>query len=277
MTAEFGSRFVYSDGMRLHVEDSGGNLAPVVMLHGGGPGASARSNYERNVKALSAVGRLILIDLPGYGRSDKPELSGPRLAFFAGHVRRVLDALSIDRADFIGNSLGGAVATKLALDTPDRVRRLVLMGPAIGFPVFGPFPTEGMRHMGGYYAGEGPTPEKMRALVNVMVHDPAGVSDDLVAERYAASTQPDVLAAPLNPPGPKAPFEQLWPEVGRIAHPTLLLWGRDDRVVPFDSAFVVFKQLRDAELHVFAETGHWVQWERAAAFNRLAAEFLTRP
>ncbi|MFY9351045.1 MAG: alpha/beta fold hydrolase [Sphingobium sp.] len=276
MTLALESRYIHSSGLKLHVQDGGGDGFPIICLHGGGPGASGYSNYHRNIDALAAVGRVILIDLPGYGESDKPELEGPRLAFFSGHVRAVMDELGLAQVDLIGNSLGGGTAAKLALDTPERVRRMVLLGPPIGMPVFSPFPTEGWRHMAGYYRGEGPTKEKMRAWIEALIHDPSQVTDAIVEERFAASTRPDVLAAPLNEPGPKAPFEPIWQDVGRIAHPTLILWGRDDRVVPYESGLMAFKQMKRAELHVFAETGHWVQWERTDAFNRLTAEFLSR-
>jgi 2-hydroxy-6-oxonona-2,4-dienedioate hydrolase/4,5:9,10-diseco-3-hydroxy-5,9,17-trioxoandrosta-1(10),2-diene-4-oate hydrolase len=277
MTTQLTSHFIKSDGITIHVQDSGGIGFPLICLHGGGPGASGISNFSRNVDALAKIGRLILIDLPGYGESDKPELNGPRLTFFSGHVRAVMDSLDIAKADLIGNSLGGGTAAKLAIDSPDRVRRLVLLGPAVGFPIFSPFPTEGWRHMAGYYRGEGPTIEKMRAWIEVLIFDQSQVTDAIVEERFRASTRPDVLAAPLNEPGPKAPFEPIWQDMARLAHPTMILWGRDDRVVPFESGFIAFKQMRNAELHIFSETGHWVQWEQVEAFNRITAEFLGRP
>ena len=268
---------INSDGLKLHVSEIGTGPA-LICLHGGGPGASALSNFRGNLDALAANRRVILPDLPGYGESDKPELAGPRLAFFSKHVRAVMDALDVAQADFIGNSLGGATATKIALDTPTRVRRLVLLGPAIGFPIFSPFPTEGWRHMANYYKGEGPTREKMRAWLEVLVFDASTITDALLEERFQASIRPDVLAAPLNEPGPKAPFEPLWQQgLMTLPHPVLMLWGRDDRVVPMESGLIALKQLPKAELHVFASTGHWVQFEQREAFNRLTLEFLARP
>lgn len=268
---------ILSDELTMHVAEVGEGR-PLICLHGGGPGAFGISNYRDNLAALAPGRRVILPDLPGYGASDKPELVGPRLAFFSRHVRNMMDNLGIDQADFIGNSLGGGTATKLAMDTPDRARRLILLGPAIGFPIFTPFPTEGWRHMAGYYRGAGPSVEKMRAWLNVLVANPTKITETLAQERYEASIQPDLLSAPLNEPGPKAPFEQLWAEgIGKVEHRVLLLWGRDDRVVPMESGFAAFKQLPNAEFHIFANTGHWVQFEQAEAFNRLSVEFLDRP
>jgi 4,5:9,10-diseco-3-hydroxy-5,9,17-trioxoandrosta-1(10),2-diene-4-oate hydrolase len=186
-----------------------------------------------------------------------------------------MDALGVERASLVGNSLGGGTALRMALDAPGRVSRLVLMGTGGSLPLFTPYPTEGMQRIAGFYEGEGPTLEKLRRVLELLVFDQTRLTDELVHERFAAATRPDVIAnPPMRGRGGK-PVDALWREpLGSVTQSTLLLWGREDRVMPLDAAFVLLKALPLAELHVFPQCGHWVQWEQAARFNALVSEFL---
>ena len=123
------SHFVSVDGVKLHYHDIGSG-PPLLLLHGGGPGASGLSNYSRNIATLAAEYRLIIPDLVGYGQSDKPELHGPRFAIYAKGILGLMSAIGIERAHVVGNSLGGGTAIKMVLDAPERIGKLVLMGPA---------------------------------------------------------------------------------------------------------------------------------------------------
>ena len=121
------------DGLQLHYLDIGGrdigSGEPVIFIHGSGPGASGHSNFKQNYPVFAAAGyRIIVPDLPGYGASDKPDTLYT-LDFFVAALSGLLDALDIQRCVLVGNSLGGAIAIKLALDQPQRVSRLVLMAP----------------------------------------------------------------------------------------------------------------------------------------------------
>src|ERR1700757_5159720 len=133
---------------------------PVVMLHGGGPGASGLSNYSRNVDALAERFHVIVPDLPGYGRSSKGVNGSDPFKFLADTIRGMLDELGIQKAHFVGNSYGGACALRLALDTPERVDRMVLMGPG-GIGTTRALPTAGLNRLLSYYGGEGPSREKL--------------------------------------------------------------------------------------------------------------------
>src|SRR5689334_16563490 len=105
------------DGKPIYYLDIG-NGEPLVLIHGGGPGASGWSNYNRNVNALGAKYRLIIPDLPGYGRSDKSPITVPRYGAYAKAINGLLDNLGISNAHVVGNSLGGGTAIKMALETP---------------------------------------------------------------------------------------------------------------------------------------------------------------
>jgi pimeloyl-ACP methyl ester carboxylesterase len=268
------SHFAEIDGVKIHFHEIGEG-APVILLHGGGPGASGWSNYGRNVPELESSFRLIVPDLIGYGQSGKPHLEGPRFAIFAKSIFGLMDRLGIGSAHVIGNSLGGGTAIKMALDVPERVDRLVLMGPAGLLCPQTPYPTLGVRQIMEFYSGEGPTLEKLRAFLQTMIFDSSQLTDALLQERLAAATAPDLIANPPLGKGGPPPIEQLWREdLSRITHETLILWGREDRVNPMDMHLTLLAQLPNAQFTVFTRCGHWVQWEKAEAFNALVGLFL---
>ncbi len=272
--------------MHLHYEEAGTGGAteaagpPVVLLHGGGPGASGPSNFRRNLPVFAQRFRTLVVDQPGYGKSDKPPVIGNYFTFAADALAGLLDELGIERAHLVGNSLGGGTAVRFALSYPDRAGRLVLMGPGgLSLNVFAPDPTEGVRRLGEFAAPPGPSREKMAAFLRTLVFNAKLVTDDLIDERYAAACDPQALAAMasmglsfFDP----ASFEQglLWREAHRLRNRVLLIWGREDRVNPVDGALVALKVIRRAQLHVFGGCGHWVQLEKFDEFNRLAIGFL---
>jgi 4,5:9,10-diseco-3-hydroxy-5,9,17-trioxoandrosta-1(10),2-diene-4-oate hydrolase len=266
--------------MHLHYDEAG--QGPVtVMLHGGGPGASGMSNFKNNLPAFSEHFRTLVVDQPGYGKSDKPPVEGNYFTFAATALKDLLDELHINQAvHLVGNSLGGGTAVRFALENPERAGRLVLMGPGgLSLNVFAPDPTEGVKRLAEFGAPPGPSREKMEAFLRTLVFDQRLVTDELIDERYATASDPESLQAMASMGASffdPASYEQglLWREAHRLRHRVLLIWGREDRVNPVDGALVAMKMIRRAQLHVFGGCGHWVQLEKAAAFNRLAIEFL---
>ncbi|MGE0666131.1 MAG: alpha/beta fold hydrolase [Sphingomonadales bacterium] len=268
------SHFAEIDGVRLHYHDIGSG-EPLMLIHGGGPGASGWSNYSRNVAELSKEYRLIIPDLVGYGQSDKPTLSGPRFAIYAKGMLGLMDRLGIPRINVVGNSLGGGTAIKMVLDAPERIGKLVLMGPAGLIAPSTPMPTVGVRQIMEFYTGEGPSREKLRAFLQTMIYDTSFLTEELLDQRFAAATQPDLVANPPLGKGGPPPIEALWKEnLAGITHDTLILWGREDRVNPLDMHLTLLAQLPNAQFTVFTRCGHWVQWEKAKQFNRLVADFV---
>jgi pimeloyl-ACP methyl ester carboxylesterase len=253
----------------------------LVMLHGGGPGASAVANYGQNLAALSKHFRVVLPDQPGFGGSYRPsqeELDGFSITQIAvDALVEAFDQLGIEKFHLLGNSLGGAAAIALAQQHPDRVVRLLLMAPGGGWLPFGPTPTEGQKAMFRYYNGDGPSLRKMKDFIRVMVADPRQFGDDAVQARYEASLDESHVAfyhAYNDAFAKRHGMDPLWQRVHKIKAPTLLLWGRDDRTITLDGAQLMLKQIRDVQLHVFGGCGHWVQLERQAAFERLVNDFL---
>lgn len=267
-------------GTDIFVTDTGGDGPAVVMLHGGGPGASGVSNFSRNIEALAQSHRVIVPDLPGYGRSTKYVDHSDPFGYLADAIRGLLDELGIATAHLIGNSYGGAAALRLALDTPDRVGKLVLMGPG-GIGTTRGLPTDGLKSLLSYYGGEGPSREKLAAFVRTyLVYDAGAVPDELIDLRYQASIDPAVVANPplRRPSG----LRTLWRmdltrdrRLKQLANPTLVLWGRDDKVNRPAGGPLLLNLMPNAELVMTSHTGHWMQWERAELFNELVAEFLS--
>ena len=266
-----GSSTIQASGVRLHYNDIGSGT-PVVCLHGGGPGASGWSNFSQNVPALSARYRLLLVDMPQFGRSEKVVIQGGRLSYVSGVLKGFLDALDIPKAHFIGNSMGAQTAFKFAIDNPERMGRLVAMGNGtIAQTVFTPRPTEGIKQIQAFYKGDGPSAEKLRRLITTLVYDASFLTEELLAERYAAASDPEAVALWSKTPPQN---EDIGALLDKVLCPALLIWGIEDRFSPIEGGLALLKRLKDARLHVFAQCGHWAQVEKAREFERLALDFL---
>ncbi len=263
--------------VRMHYHDEGAG-EPVVLLHGGGPGASGWSNFGHNAAVLATVFRVLLPDQPGFGRSAAPDVVGNYFTFSADALAALLDHLSVEKAHVIGNSLGGGTAVRFALRYPDRAGKLVLMGPGgLSINVFSPDPTEGVSRLTAFAIE--PSRDRMAAFLRSLVFDQKLITDALVDDRYEAARTPEALAAMTSlgrsffDPA-TAEDGMLWREAHRLRNQVLLIWGREDRVNPLDGALVALKQIRKAQLHVFGRCGHWAQLEKAGEFNRLVLDFL---
>lgn len=273
------ARTVALGNRQIHLHEFGAG-PPVLMLHGGGPGASGQSNYARNIDALASRFRVLVPDLPGYGGSSKGVNSEDPFGDLAAAMLALLDALGIDRAHVVGNSLGGACALRMALEQPGRVDRLVLMGPG-GIGISQAAPTEGLKRLLGYYAGEGPTLEKLRTFIcEDLVFDGSRIPEAVLRERFEASIDPEVLASPpLRAPKDLEAFRRLDflldPRLPALAHRTLVLWGTADRVNPATGAMALQARMPACDAYLFSRTGHWVQWERADEFNAVVTAFLS--
>ncbi len=256
--------------------NEGGSGPAVIMLHGGGPGASGWSNYYRNIDAFADAGyRVLLMDCPGFNKSDTIVSNVKRPLLNAHAIKALMDALKIDKAHLIGNSLGGVTALTFALEYPQHLDRMVLMCPAgMGHSIMQPSPQEGIKRMIKLYRE--PSYENFVEMLEVFVYAPSAITDDLRNGRWSnIESRPEHLTNFLkcNELAPIASWD-VSSKVKAIKHKTLVTWGRDDRFVPIDNGLRLIHQLQDAQLHVFSRCGHWAQWEHAEAFNRLSIDFL---
>ena len=280
LTYESTSNFaqVRSD-LKLHYHEAGvGNGPTIVLLHGGGPGASSWSNFSKNIAVLAENFHVLAVDQPGYGKSDKPTEHPQYFVHSSSALKDLLDTLGItDRVHLLGNSLGGGAAVRFALDYPDRAGRLVLMGPGgLSVNLFATDPTEGVKNLGKF--AYQPTRENLEAFLRIMVFDQKLITPELIDDRFAQASTPESLAAAkaMGKSFSSGDFEKgmLWRDAFKLRQRVLLIWGREDRVNPLDGALVALKMIPRAQLHVFGGCGHWAQLEKFDEFNRLAADFL---
>lgn len=269
------SRFVAVDGLDIHYNEIGQGPA-LIFVHGGGPGSSGLSNFSRNMMAFADRYRVIAIDLPGYGRSTKLKIAEPLWGYYAKVLAGFIDALGLGKTHLVGNSLGGAASLKTALDFPEKVGRLVLMGPGGGYSLFEKQPSDGIRALVSFYMPPGPSLQRMREFLQYLVYDPSAVSDEVLQERLDRAMDPETAEfMPLRLGPNMAPITDLWRErLDRLPHETLIIWGREDRVNPLDQGLILMRQIPKARFLVMPQCGHWAQWEKAEEFNRLVAGFL---
>jgi len=268
------SKTVQTKDFSIHYVEAGVGH-PVVLLHGGGPGATGWSNYSPNIEALSKHFRVIAPDMPGWGESSPADFET------VDHVEaavQLLDALGIERAAFVGNSMGGQNSVRLAVLRPERISHLITMGPPVQASPFlfgATGPSEGIKIM--YETYFHPTPENFKRLVEIMVFDSARfATPELIAQRASsANTHPEHLqnVAKLIP---KAPTP-LWVDttkLGDITVPALLIHGRDDRVATFEGTLYLAAHIPNSRAVLINHCGHWAQLEHADEFNRLVTDFI---
>ncbi len=269
------SRFVEVDGLTIHYVEAGQGSA-LIFVHGGGPGASGLSNFSKNIGAFADRYRVIAIDLPCYGKSTKLRITEPLWGFYAKTLARFIEVLGLEKAHLVGNSAGGASSLKCALDFPERVDRLVLMGPGGGYSLFEKQPSDGIVSLLTFYLPPGPSLERMKAFVKYLVYDPSTLTDELLQERVNNASDPETAEYMPLKVGPHFPqVEELWRErLDKLPHETLIIWGREDRVNPLDQGLILARQIPNARFLVMPKCGHWAQWEKAEEFNRTVAAFL---
>lgn len=263
-------RSVVAAGIRTNVHDLGSG-PPLLLIHGSGPGVSAWANWRLAMPELARQARVIAPDMVGYGYTERPADQRYGMDTWIGQAVGLLDALDIEKTDLVGNSFGGALALALTIRHPQRVRRLVLMGSVgVRFPI-----TTELDAAWGYT----PTLDNMRRLLDNFAYDRRLVTDELARLRYAASIQPgfqESFSAMFPPP------RQRWvdamasreEDIGRLPHETLVIHGREDRVIPLSNSLTLASRISRSQLHVFGRCGHWTQIEHAARFARLVCNFL---
>lgn len=269
------SRYATVNGMKLHYNEAGSGAEAVIMLHGGGPGAGGWSNFARNIEPFAARYRTILLDCPGFNKSDPLVSTDARDLVNANAVKGLMDSLGIKTAHLVGNSMGGASALRFALEYPDRLGRLVLMGAGGGGQsLFSPLPLEGIKLLFRVYMQ--PTMENLKHMMSVFVYDQKQMTDELIQGRYEnmMRSKEHLENFVKSAANPAAVLSDFTPRLHEVKAKTLITWGRDDRFVPLDHGLKFLWGIPDARLHVFSRCGHWAQWEHADAFNRLVLDFL---
>ncbi|MCY3576516.1 MAG: alpha/beta fold hydrolase [bacterium] len=279
ITEEDTSRTLRVDHGVLHYHEVG-HGPPLVMLHGSGPGATGWANFGENLAAFAPHFRCLVLDLPGFGGSYAPPTN--LVLHGAEAVTAFVDGLGLDAFSLLGNSLGGKFAAQVAAARPDQVRRLATIG-GVGLPLLSPLPSEGISRLVDFV--ENPTRELLIAWMRSMVFDPATLTEELIDRRWEAATEPEALAN-IRQIYSREKLSFLrdvmldntneFVTLRGIQAPTLVTWGRDDRVTPLDGLIPAMRLIRRCEVHIFPNCGHWSMIERKDEFERVVIEFLTR-
>lgn len=265
--------------LRYHEAGEG---EPLLLLHGSGPGVTGWRNYRGILGDFAEHFRCLVLEFPGFGVSDPCE--GHPMVHAGTAVGALLDGLGLGAVDVIGNSMGGIVGANVAIHQPERVAKLVTIG-GIGRNVFAPSPGEGIRLLMEFT--DNPTREGLIRWLHSMVYDPAVVTEELIEERWELATEPKTLEIAARMYSSKAfaagaaaakasgqtPY---WAQLHKITAPTMLTWGRDDRVSPVDMAMLPMRDIPNAELHVFPNCGHWAMIEAKEAWTSAVLAFLRR-
>jgi 2-hydroxy-6-oxonona-2,4-dienedioate hydrolase len=261
--------YIEADGLETHYVKVGSGF-PVVLIHGAAPGACAKLNWKLNIEPLAAAGFAVYAyDQPGFGDTDNP--ADHSIEFRVTHAKAFVDALKLDRFHAVGNSVGGYIAARLALED-GRCGRFVTTASG----TLAPRGSEAAQALGQRHSEElreyEPSLESMRKLTMGTLFSKELVTDELVQERYAMSIGKN-YDAQLQRRGVKPP-RPIHDQLRHLKKKTLLLWGNNDRGVSVERGLLLFQLIADAEFHLFDRCAHWVQWDRADRFNRLVVDFL---
>jgi pimeloyl-ACP methyl ester carboxylesterase len=264
-------RSVQAAGIRTNYLDAGDGDQTVLLVHGSGPGVTAYANWRLVIPALAKDFHVVAPDMAGFGYTERPEGIAYGLDVWVDQALGLLDTLGIEQAHLVGNSFGGAIGLRLAARHPDRVGKLVLMGSmGVEFEI-----TEGLDRVWGYE----PSFENMRRVLDVFAYSRTLVNDELARVRYEGSVQPgfqEAFAAMFPAPRQRWVSAMATPEdeLRRLPHRTLVVHGREDRVIPVSNSYKLVDLLENADLAVFGKCGHWSMIERTADFTRLVRDFL---
>lgn len=260
------------DGAEIHYEVRGGG-PPLVLLEGLGYGSWM---WRNQVDALSRNHQLVMVD--NRGISPSSPLRGPySIERFARDALATLDAEGIERASFLGVSMGGLIGQAVAAIAPQRVERLVLVSTSPGGPEALPMPPATWAEITRLVPGETPVDRVRRTMA-------IALTPDFVAER--APELEDLLrarlAAPLDPTqflyqAQSALTFDATATDRTVERPSLIMTGTEDRVLPWTNSLLLFRLLRSPSLLLFRGQNHLIFLERAAEFNRAVTEFLSRP
>ena len=253
--------YIENGDLTTHVLSYGDGPA-VVMLHGSGPGASAYSNFKQNVDAVVDSGhRAVLVDMIGFGYSSKPTGCDYTTELFASNVKATLDALEISECTLLGNSLGGAICIRLALDHPDLVTQLIMMAPGGIEEKETYFAMPGIAKMVSAFVDGGLDRDGLRTVLNTLVFDGKHVTEALIEERFVVLEKqpPDVLSRMIIP--------NMSAELAKLQCPVYGFWGEQDEMTPVSGATHFTKQCKEAQFTILSQCGHWVMVEYAQLFN----------
>jgi 4,5:9,10-diseco-3-hydroxy-5,9,17-trioxoandrosta-1(10),2-diene-4-oate hydrolase len=255
---------------RIHYLDKG--KGPVlVWLHGSGSGACGHSNFKGNYPYFADNGyRNIVIDHLGYGYSDKPDNIEYPIELFVECVKQTLDQIGLSHYSLVGNSLGGAIALRFAVDHPQNVEKLVLMAPGGIEEQMDYFKMPAMATMKEVFMSAEPVTEARLKyfLESAMVVDKKFITNELAHERFELMKlqNPQVIKTMKVP--------NMADRLPEITCPALGFWGLNEQLMPESGILKLAKGMPNMRMILVPKAGHWVMVEHRDLFNRMTLDFL---
>ncbi|XHX80284.1 MAG: alpha/beta fold hydrolase [Stenomitos frigidus ULC029] len=272
---QFQDRYVKVGSVNTRYWQAGDSGNIVILLHGGGGYIEA---WKNNICELAKDHRVYAFDMVGAGRSDKPDAKYT-FDFMARFTRDFMQVLNIDRATLLGASAGGGVALTVTLHFPALVERLILVGSAgLGKEISFLLRVTTLPGLDRFLGS--PTRSSIAMLCKQAVYDSNLITDEVVEEFYQMARLPGASATTLNIGRSNFNiwgqfYQPIVERLSSITAPTLIVWGRQDPMVPVAHAQYAAKIIPNARLEIIEECGHWSPIEYPQKFNELVLEFLS--
>ena len=245
----------------------------LILIHGGGAGADARGNWDACISHYAAQFRVIAVDMPGFGQSDKPD---PKLYSYGqtgrnNHMIEFIQAVANKPVHLIGNSMGGATALGVSIQRPDLVRKLVLMGAA-GLDISNPDP-EPRKALGGYDFTAG----GMRRLIEALAAPSFKITDEMIAYRHALTVQPgsrEAISA-IHEHLKADPMTYAREAIASVKTPTLVVGGKLDKIAVLQRIYGYLELMPNSWGFILPHAGHWVMLEAPQEFVAVTSMFFS--
>ncbi|TFL15643.1 alpha/beta hydrolase [Pusillimonas caeni] len=265
------SCFIQANRIRTHYLEAGSG-APLLLLHGGGAGADSVGNWKECIKILAKRYRVIAPDMVGFGKTDKP--SPENFTYDQksrnDHIVAFIEALGLTKVAVVGNSMGGATALGVALQRPELLDRIVLMGSAgLAIP---PVPSPHLQHTLNYDF----TLEGMRRVIEGLTSPRFKPTVEMIRYRYELMTDPAAAEAlkAINAETKKGTLVYDEDALRTIKHPVLVVNGKEDGVSPIARALRFLELLENSRGYIVPHCGHWAMIETTAEFCSVVENFL---
>ena len=280
--APWRQNWVLARDIKTRYSEAGEDGPTLVMLHGGGPGASGAAGFRRIIPLMSDRFRIYAPDQISYGETTAPTIAYPGLAHHSlvNHVRDWMDALCLDNVYMIGNSQGAYVAARYAMDFPGRVAKLFMIGSGTIAQDHGlPSPENDARRALREFDGTAPA---LRRFLEAIVHDQATVTDELVNSRTAAYNLPGIpeMTQSFNEGRERIMGNAFWRErfmlkgkLDKLSIPAMMVWGKDDAFAPVELGYELEKMLPNVKFEYAEDAGHQVQTDQPELVAKMASDF----
>jgi 4,5:9,10-diseco-3-hydroxy-5,9,17-trioxoandrosta-1(10),2-diene-4-oate hydrolase len=273
----FEDRYTNVGDVKTRYWSAGKKGSTVILLHGVGCSVEF---WERNIADLAREHRVFAVDIVGFGRTDKPEVVYT-FELMADFVIDFMKTMDIDKASLVGNSMGGAISLTVAAQTPERVEKIVLVDP-VGL---GRGQSPVMRLMALPVIGNVLTKPSRKGVLRQMqlcLYDPSQARDDFIDRVTAIGALPgnqrsflSLLRVTSNILGVKkgivADFSA---RLKKIKAPILMIWGRQDQILPLADGEAAVQNMANGRLHVMDRAGHLPQIDKPEEFNATVLDFL---